>query len=189
MQRQHIDALLPLDGVDADQGCLTRELDGSNDGVELCRIEIQFELFKRLPFFDENEGPSPVEIGKETNRATAWRDPGRLDHRSERTQQCSSHSVGRHDLQREDDQELFLSVASASQRSTMPKVRKKRANPVKIRKKPETCAISGQYRIRPRTRIAQRDNRPPEMSETLRNFGVQARTQADMPPAKSARLA
>jgi len=109
MKRQHVDALFPLDGVDPHDGSLTRELDRSNERVELCRIEISFELLARIPFLDQNQGSAPVEIGEETRRAATWRDSRRFEDGSERTQQCGSHPVRRHDLQRKNDQGLLLS--------------------------------------------------------------------------------
>mgnify|MGYP007031379486 CR=1 FL=1 len=117
MNRQHVDALFPLDGINSHDGSFARELDSSDESAELCRIEISFELLARIPFLNQNQGSPPIKIGEEAHRATPRRDPRRFEDRSKRTQQCGSHPVRRHDLQRKYDQGLLLSVASELRRS------------------------------------------------------------------------
>ena len=110
MERQSINALLPLNGVDPNYRCLAGEFDGCDNCVELGHIEIALELFARLPILDEQQGLALVEIRIEPRIEAARRDPRWSEHGSERTQQGRAPFIGSYDLHREDDQDWYLSV-------------------------------------------------------------------------------
>jgi len=62
MQRQRVYALLPLNRVNANYGCLAGEFDRSYDRIELCGIEISLELIARFPFLNEQEPFTFIEV-------------------------------------------------------------------------------------------------------------------------------
>ena len=62
MQRQRVYALLPLDRVNANYGCLAGKFDRSYNRIELCGIEISLELIARFPFFNQQQPFTLIEV-------------------------------------------------------------------------------------------------------------------------------
>ena len=129
MKRQGVDTLLPLDCVNTHHRRFARELDCGDNRIELGHIEISLEMLTRLPFFDQQQSLTSVEIRIETSIQAARRDPRWTEHGAKNAQQSCSSLIGNHDLHREYDQGSYLSVAACKMRNGLrASHRKKRAN-------------------------------------------------------------
>jgi len=107
MDSQRIHALLPLDGINANDRSLAGEFDRSYNGVELRYIKIALELIPRLPFLDKQHSLALVEVCQQTRRKTTRRYPRRFKDRPKCPQHCGSNSIRRHDFHREYNQRLL----------------------------------------------------------------------------------
>jgi hypothetical protein len=98
MKRQYVHTFPPLYCIEANNGRLTGELYGRNNGVEFGGVEIALKLLARLPVFDEQQGPASVEIRIQPSIQATRRNSRRSKHGTERTQQNRSPFIRSYDL-------------------------------------------------------------------------------------------